>query len=190
MMLFKLNKSNPGVYSYDPPIEIPKLPEGADPYGGIDRNKPDDDQINALLWVPALLVCRFLFQFPVLHCERDELFSIGLFTLVDTVKNRPDIPGDKIGAYVHTNACAAMEAYCNDLGEAIPVNTRTRYRHKQRGKELPESVRLTAEAEVRDDDHTEYLLAEACRVNGIRLETATLNEKRQLARTLGLEEYL
>lgn len=189
-MLFKLNKNNPGVHSYTPPIPIPDVPEGADPYGGIDRTKSEDEQITCLLWIPAYLVCRFLFQFPVLHCERDELFSAGLFTLVETVKTQPDIPGDKIGAYVHTNAIAAMEAYCNNLGEAVPVNTRTRYRHRKKNKELPESVRLTSDTEVREDDHTEQLLAEACEVAGINLETATLQEKRQLARTLGLEEYL
>ena len=138
--------------------------------------------------MPALLVCRFLYQFPVLHSERDELFSIGLLTLVDIVKNRPNIPGSRVGAYVHTNACAAMEAYCNDLGSAILIHTRTRYRYKQQGKETPESVKLTAEAEVRDDDSTELIVADACHALGINLETATLNQKRQLARTLGLED--
>lgn len=186
-MLFKLKKNSPGVYHYKPPIEIPRLPVGADPKCGIDRTMPEDEQIKCLLWVPALLVCRFLFQFPVLHSERDELFSIGLMELVSTVKDNPEIPGNKIGAYVNINACAAMEAYCNNLGSAITIHTRTRYRCKEQGKETPESVKITAEAEVRDDDFTELVIADACAMLGIDLETATSQERNELARTLGLE---
>lgn len=181
-MLVKLNKLNRGVAFYNPPIPVVRN------FDDIDRKAPANDQIDALLWIPALLVCRFLHQFPFLKNEADELFSIGMMTVVDLVHNS-DHPGHKIGAIVHTDSCAAMEAYCNNLNSVVNVHTRTRYRNRKAGKQTPESVKLTHQATV-EDDLSELLVRDAAEFLGIDLEKATLNDKRRIARTLGLEEYL
>lgn len=181
-MLVKLNKLNRGVAFYDPPIEVVRN------FDDIDRDAPADEQIESLLWIPALLVCRFLHQFPFLKNEADELFSIGMLTVVDTVNNS-DHPGHKIGAIIHTLACADMEAYCNNLNSVVNIHTRTRYRNRMAGKDTPESVRLTHQATV-EDDQSELIVSDAAEFLGIDLDRASLAEKRTIARTLGLEEYL
>ena len=179
-MLVKLNKNNKGKASYEPPIPVVRN------FDDIDRSAPPDEQIEGLLWIVAVLVCRFLHQFPFLYREGDELFSVGMIVVVDSVHNT-DTPGDKIGSHIHTNACSAMEAYCNNLDSVVNMTTRTRYRYKERGKEIPTDIRLTAEAVV-EDDHTEIIVRDAAKTLGIDLENATLHEKRRLHEFLTKEK--
>lgn len=179
-MLVRLNRLNRGMAHFVPPIPVVRN------FEDVDRDAPDDEQIDALLWVPTILVCRFLHQFPFIKNEGDELFSIGLMVVVDTVKNTKH-PGHTIGAVVHTNCVAAMERYCNDLDSVVSVSTFTRYKNRNAGKDTPESVKLTHQAVV-DDDCTELYVRDAAEFLGFDLNSATLAQKRQLARTLGLEE--
>lgn len=179
-MLIRLNRLNRGMAHFDPPIPVVRN------FEDVDRDDPDDEQVDALLWVPTILVCRFIHQFPFLKNEAEELFSIGLFVVVDAVKNTKH-PGHKIGAIVHTNCVAAMERYCNDLDSVVSVSTFTRYKNRNAGKDTPESVRLTHQAIV-EDDQTELLVRDAAEFLGIDLSKATLSDKRQIASTLGLED--
>lgn len=181
-MLVKLSKLNRGMAHYEPPIPVVRN------FEDVDRDAPVDEQIDALLWIPAVLVCRFLYQFPFVKSEADELFSIGLFIVVDTVNNTKH-PGHKIGAIIHTNCVAAMERYCNDLNSAVSVSTFTRYKNRNANKETPKSVKLTNATMLRtEDDDAEFIVQDAANYLGIDLETASLKERRLLARTLGLEE--
>lgn len=183
-MLVKLNSRNRGMAHYEPPIPVVRH------FDDVDRSAPDDEQIDSLLWVAAVMVCRFLHQFPVLAKEADELFSIGMFVIVDTVKNE-DHPGHLIGAVVNKKCMAAMEQYANSLNSIVSVSTKTRYNNLNANKETPDSVRLTNGTTTRvEDDDTSLIVEDAAEFLGIDLEKASLSERRKLARTLGLEEYL
>src|SRR6056297_2980615 len=120
-MLVKLNKLNKGSAHYNPPFPVVRH------FDDIDRNAPADQQIENLVWIPALLVSRFLYQFPYLQNEADEMFSVGLTVVVEEV-NKKGLPGDRIGAIIHTNACAAIEDYCNGITAVVKFSTRTRYK--------------------------------------------------------------
>lgn len=179
-MLIRLNKLNRGMAFYEPPIEVVRN------FDDIDRSAHPDQQIEALLWIPAALVCRFLHQFPYLTNEADELFSIGVLVVIETVKNTK-VSGEKIGAHVHVKACAEMEAYGNNLNSVIKVATRTRYRRRNKNKHTPSTVRLASEMALVEDNETEFVLRDAAEFLGINLETATQAERERLAHTLGLE---
>lgn len=177
-MLVKLNKLNKNSASYVPPFPVVRH------FDDIDREAPTDQQIMNLVWIPALLVSRFLYQFPYLNSEADELFSVGLEVVVKEV-NKEGIPGDKIGAIIHTNACAAIEEYCNNLDSVIRISTRTRYKNLERAKRTPASSKLKSDRFTTDDD-TELILRDAAEFCGIDLENMTLKEKRKLAEVLEL----
>lgn len=177
-MLVKLNKANKGTAHYKPPFPVTRH------FEDIDRDAPENEQIENLIWIPALLVSRFLHQFPFLRNEADEMFSVGVEVVVDEVY-KDGTPGDKIGAVIHTNACAAIEAYCNNINSVVKVSTRTRYKNLQKMKETPSNVRLTAQAVTSDDD-TELIVRDAAEFLGIDLQNMTLKEKRKLAEVLEL----
>lgn len=177
-MLVKLNKLNKGSAYYDPPFPVVRH------FDDIDRSAPVDQQIENLVWIPALLVSRFLYQFPRLHSEADELFSVGLEVVVEEVNKRGN-PGDKIGGIIHTNACAAMESYCNNINSIVKVSTRTRYKNREKSKPNPSHIRLTSDRSSYDDN-TELILRDAAESLGIDLERMTLKEKRKLAEVLEL----
>lgn len=174
-MLIRLNKKIQGMVKYNPPIPVEVNTE-------ISDSMSDDERITALLWIPSMLVCRFLYQFPFLKTEADELFSIGLFVVVDTVKNSP-IEADKIGAHININCCSAIEEYCNNLNSVVSVKTRTRYRNKKDGKETPRSIRLTHEAKS-VDDNTELLIKDVCEHLGVDVKTMSNAVKRQIVEIL------
>lgn len=177
-MLVKLNRRNNGMAYYDPPFPVTRT------FGEVDRDSNPNDQIEALLWIPAVLVCRFLNQFPFLKKEADELFSIGTLVVVDLVNNS-DYPGDKIGGVINVTACEAMESYCNSLNSLMKVSRDTLYRNHRNGKRNPTNIRLTSQAVTTDDD-TELLVKDAAKYLGIDLERMTLKEKRKLAEVLEL----
>jgi len=177
-MLVKLNKRNKGTAHYKPPFPVIRN------FDDIDREAPANQQIENLIWIPALLVSRFLYQFPFLRNEADEMFSVGLEVVVDEV-HKEGVPGDRIGAVIHTNACAAIEAYCNNINSVVKVSTRTRYKNLQRMKETPHHIRLTAQA-VTEDDETELIIKDAAEFLGIDLKNMGLKDKRKLAEVLEL----
>jgi len=178
-MLIRLDPKNRGMYRYEPPIEVVKT------FGDIDREAPIDDQIADLLWIPASLVCRFVFQFPFLRSEADELFSIGVMVVVDKVNNS-DAPGHVIGAHVNLKTQVKMEEYANSLNSIAGPTTRTRYEKIKGGILTPTHCRLTSEDRVVDDE-TELLVRDAAEHLGYDLNNMTLNQKRKLADTLEVE---
>lgn len=177
-MLIRLDPTNRGMYRYEPPIEVVKT------FGDIDREAPIDDQIADLLWIPAMLVCRFVFQFSFLRSEADELFSIGMMVVVDKVNNS-DAPGHLIGSHVNCLATVKMEEYANSLNSIAGPTTRTRYEKIGKGILTPTHSRLTSEDRVVDDE-TELLVRDAAEFLGYDLENMNLNQKRKLADTLGV----
>lgn len=178
-MLIRLNKSNPKLAHYDPPFPIKQT------FGPVDRKAPVDQQIEAMLWIPAVLVCQFLHQFPFLEPEADELFSIGVEVVVDKANNSK-ASASVIGSHVFEKARVKIEEYANSLNSIAGPSTRTMYKNLETGKHTPHHVRLTSDTETSDSE-AELLVRDAAEYLGIDLETATLAQRRTIADTLGLK---
>ena len=173
--MIKLNTFVRGICRYEPPV--PVVPHFED----IDVSAPIDEQIENLLWIPATLVCRFLFQFPYLSNEADELFSIGMERVVRMV-NEANYPGDKLGGAVNLACRKAMEDYANNLTTVVNVGTTTRYKNYRKGKATPSSQALSnIRVPAVNNDVSQVEIEDAAKVLGIDLENMTLSDKRKLA---------
>lgn len=173
--MIKLNPSVRGVCHYEPPV--PVVPHFED----IDVSAPIDEQIENLLWIPASLVCRFLYQFPHLGNEADELFSIGLQKVVESVTSGK-YAGEKIGSVVTVKCRRAMEDYANNLTSVVKIGTTTRYENYRNGIDMPSCQALSETSTPNAvNDTTAIVIEEAAEHLGIDLENMTLSEKRKLA---------
>lgn len=175
-MLVKLNKSNKGCSRYDAPFEVTRHFDDPDPSASVA------EQSEHLFWVSALLVSRFLHQFPFLKNEADELFSIGCMTICEVVSSQR-YENDKVGAVCNVKACRAMEDYINGLNSVVKVCTTTRYSNLKKGVESPVHRPLTAGLGV-VDDHSEILVRDAAECLGYDIKTLTLHQKRKLREKL------
>ncbi len=179
-MLVKLNEDVEKQAPYDPPVEVTR--HFTDP----NRDAPASEQIEFLMWIPAAMVSRFLFQFPFLRDEADELFSIGVEVVAEKVADQT-LSGSIIGSHITTLCMYRMEEYANSLDSVVNTSTRTRYTNFHRGKETPRNSRLTHDTSIQPDNH-EVILADAVRKFGKPLDEMNLTERRELARMLGLPE--
>ncbi|MCP4896278.1 MAG: hypothetical protein GY906_04820 [bacterium] len=171
-MLVKLNRSNLSCARYTPPVPVTQN------FEDIDTSLPNAEQSDLLLWIPALLVSRFLAQFPFLKNESDELFSIGTLTVLETVDSGK-YGGDKIGAICNVKCCRAMEDYINGLNSVVKVCTTTRYENLKKGIETPVHHPLCSNVGT-EDDHSEIEVRDACDVLGYDVESLTLRQKRRV----------
>jgi hypothetical protein len=187
-MLIRLNEGVKETAPYDPPFFVERRVGriAGDEYRSVDRSLPDDDQIAELLWVPALLVSRFLYQFPFLVNEADEMFSIGVQVVVDKVKNS-DVSGDVIGSHVYEKGRAVIEDFANSLDVIVASSTRTKYTELKKGKPLPKHVKLAPTQHV-EDELTDLYFRDAVETLGYDPENLTLSQRRKVARLLGFTE--
>jgi len=178
-MMIKLNPKIKSCLHYDPPIEVTRH------FEDVDTDANAETQIEQLAWIPALLVSRFLGQFPFLQSEADELFSIGICKVVMIVAERKHT-GNKIGAVVNVQCRRAMEDHANSLNSIVAVGTTTRYINLGKGVETPSHKRLDSESPklVTHDDHTELYIRDAARALDIDIETMTLRDRRKLKEAL------
>ena len=175
-MLVKLNKSNKGCSRYDAPFEVTRH------FDDPDASQSTAEQSEHLFWVAALLVSRFLHQFPFLRNEADELFSIGCATICEVVASgRYDL--DKVGAVCNVKACRAMEDYVNGLNSVVKVCTTTRYSNLKKGVESPVHQALSTGMGV-EDDLSEILVRDAAECLGYDVENLTLAQKRKIREKL------
>jgi hypothetical protein len=178
-MMIKLNPKIKSCLHYDPPIAVTRH------FEDVNTDDSAETQIEQLSWIPALLVSRFLGQFPFLHAEADELFSIGICKVVMIVADRAHA-GDKIGAVVNVQCRRAMEDYANSLNTIVAVGTTTRYKNLNRGVDTPHHSRLDSESPklVTVDDLTETYVADAAHALGIDVARMTLRDKRKMMAVL------
>jgi len=175
-MMIKLNRRDRSCLHYDPPIPVTRC------FDDIDTDAPTDVQIEQLLWVPAVLVARFHGQFPTLHSELDELFSVGMLTVCEVV-NAGKHDGDKIGGVIHVACVRAMEDYCNNLNSIVKVSTTTRYTNHKRGIETPSHKRMVMDHSS-VDDQTELMIRDAAEALGLDTENMDAKQKRRLFEAL------
>jgi hypothetical protein len=178
-MMIKLNPKIKSCLHYDPPIPVTRH------FEDVDVDADAETQIQQLTWIPALLVSRFLGQFPFLQSEADELFSIGICKVVMIVAERK-YKGNKIGAVVNVQCRRAMEDHANALNTIVAVGTTTRYINLGKGVETPSHCRLDTDNPkmVTNDDHTELYILDAAHSLGIDIETMTLRDRRKLKEAL------
>lgn len=178
--MIRLNARNHEVFRYVPPIQVEHF------FGDIDVTADANHQVECLLWIPATLVARFRHQFPRLHCESDELFSIGVAKVVEVV-NRFEFPGNKIGAVCNVQCRRAMEDYANGLNSVVKVCTTTQYENRKRGVTTPSCSTFnhhTASGLAWEDDPTELIVRDAAASIGVDIDALTRTQKRKLAEVL------
>lgn len=173
--LIKLSNYSRRVSYYRPPFEITRH------FDDVDTDADPNTQIEQLLWIPAVLVGRFVGQWPCLESEADELFSIGVQTVVETV-HRGAFSGEKIGAIVNVNCRYAMESYANNLGSALNISTTTRYVKRKEGKKCPRGFSLGAATKnlTESDSMVELEVKDACEMLGYNRSNLSTKQKRRL----------
>lgn len=177
-MLIRLNALNRRVRHYDPPYTVSRN------FDDIDTNAPQQEQVEGLLWIPAMLVSRFLGQFPTLRPEGDEMFSIGVMRVVEIVA-KGQHAGDKIGAVCNMQCRRCMEDYVNNLDSVVSVCTSTRYNNLNSGKHTPshQGMAFVKHWLSTEDDHTEFYLEDAAEVlelDIMNLPKLTIKQKRKM----------
>ena len=172
-MLIKLNPSNRRCNSYEPPIPVTRHFEDIDPDASYA------DKVDQLLWIPAIIVSRFSAQFPALHNELDELFSIGVVTVCEVVDSGKHT-SSKIGAVVHVSCVRAMEDYANNINSLVKISTTTRYAHLRDAVETPRHQRMAFDMTESYDDQTELLVRDAAELLGFDITALTTKQKRRL----------
>ena len=167
--------------SYDPPIPVSRNFQEHDP------NQSKQDQVTGLLWIPAFLVSRVIYQFPYLKSEADELFSIGLLKLVELV-DEAAVSGEQMDSKAMSVCLYWMEHYCNNLNSPMSIGTTTRYRNLRGGDPVPKRIAMTPGLNEPGavSDMTEIIVSDAVKALGIDLSIAPLSEKRAIAKSLGL----
>lgn len=175
-MMIKLNPKNKTCFHFEPPFEITRH------FDDVDTDAPANEQIEQLLWIPAVLVSRFHGQFPTLYSELDELFSVGMLTVCEIVNERKH-SASKLGGVIHVSCVRAMEDYCNSLNSVVKVGTTTRYLNHQRGIETPSHQRMSSE-HATYDDQTELHIRDACEALGVELSGLNTKQKRKLYEAL------
>jgi hypothetical protein len=183
-MLLKLNKHNKTVRNYTPPYDVVRN------FDDIDVKAPESEQVEGLLWIPAVLVGRFLGQFKFLVNEADEMFSVGVMRVVEIVAKRKHA-GDKIGAVCNRQCIREIENYINNLDGIVKVSTSTRYNNLNDGKHTPchfgmAFIKHTMKG-ITVDDHTEFYLNDAAEAYDLDLTNLTVSEKRKLADAMNLK---
>lgn len=158
-------------WGYDPPIEVKR-----------HRGPLSDDQdqrIEQLLWIPASLVSRLCGQYPRLRSEADELFSVGVQAIVETVREDRH-PAEKIGRVCHGKARRAMENYANGVDTVIKVSNSTRWKRFREGQPIPKS-QGEPQPTATYDDLTDVVIRDACQPLGYTdLSKLNARQKRRL----------
>lgn len=176
--MIKLKTHNTECAIWNPPIPVEKH------FGPVDITADQETQIKQLSWIPALLVCRFLGQFPHLWPEADEMFSIAMLKVVETVaSNDGEFDGDKIGSVCNVRGRRAIEDHANGVYSAIKICTTTRYENRKKGIQTPVSGGVS-EWISHEDDHTELIVKDAANALGFDLENMTRSERKALAEAL------
>jgi hypothetical protein len=145
-----------------------------------DRTASQADQVTSLLWIPAFLVGRFLYQFPALGPESEELFSEGVLAVAEVVANE-QVGQDDIERKVMMFCTHRMQQYARGLYQPMSISGDTQYAKRRTGRRVPKLV-TGAESSYTTDDHTSLLLRDALDAYGIDLETATAKQRRKLGR--------
>lgn len=177
--MIRLNTMDKTCCFYEPPIPVDRH------FGEVDTSAPADEQINALLWIPAVLVSRYMSQFPRLRSEGDELFSIGVTTVVEVV-NSGQYGSDQIGSVTNVKCRRAMEDFANNIDRPLKVCKTTQYENRKRGVQTPKragSAHPSHQAK-HYDDHSHLYLQDAAEMLGYDLDNLTRRQKKRLAEAL------
>lgn len=174
--MIRLKLHNTECALYDPPFPIERH------FGTVDTDADQETQIKQLSWIPALLVCRYLAQFPHLWPEADEMFSIAMLKVIETIEESR-FDGSKIGSVCNVRGRRAIEDYANGLYSAIKICTTTRYENKKKGIVTPRSS-MISDRMNQYDDQTELLVTDAAAALGIDLSSMSRADKRALAEAL------
>ena len=171
-MMVKLNMRNHTCRHYDAPFEIQRN------FDDPSDNMTNEEVVNHLLWIPALVTARFLGQFQFLKSEADELFAIGCLKLTEIVSSGK-YPMNRIGAVVNVAVVRACEDYCNNINSIVKVCTTTRYENRKRGVATPSHQRMTHDMET-SDDYTALIVEDACFALGLDFDALTRKQRQQV----------
>jgi len=149
-------------------------------FDGIDRTASKDDQVTDLLWIPAFLVARFLYQFPALRPESDELFSEGVLAVVEVV-NDESVSTEDIERKCAMFCSHRMQQYARALYLPVSVSGPTQYSKRRSGDKIPKGTSSPVEATI-EDDHSELLIRDALESYGFDLDNLTTKQRRKLRR--------
>lgn len=174
--MIRLNPKIRASRSYNPPVLVIRY------YEDVDTSLPLAEQLEQLLWIPALLVSRYLAQFPFLENESDEMFSVGMLRVAELIDENK-FSGSKIAFAAFPRCNYAIESYVNNLDSIVKVSTSTRYNNLRNGKDTPSHQRLVTD-QVVHDDHSQLLVADACQVLGYDPSNLSLKQKKRLASIL------
>lgn len=177
-MLIKLNALNRRVFHYDPPYAVTRN------FDDIDIAAPHKEQVEGLLWIPAVLVSRFLGQFPTLRHEADEMFSVGVLRVCEIVA-KGGKAGHEIGAVCNLQCRREIENYVNNLDSVVTISTSTRYNNLNSGKHTPshQGMAFVKHWLATEDDHTEFYIEDAAEALDLKdpvMSKLTMKQRRKL----------
>lgn len=175
-MLIRFNPRLRGAVSYAPPI--PVTPN----FSGPEPGAPSHQQINDLLWIPAFLVGKFIYQYPSFHAEGDELFSLGVEAVVELVHDEKPHPKGLVQRVF--NLCVSrFNSYGSQVGSVIGISRPSQYRCTVSGRGFPKSITHPTEACI-EDDHSELLIRDAAVHLGYDLDNLTKKQAERLLQEL------
>lgn len=159
--MHRLNPRDSRRAPYVPPIPV-------EPYfGEITVDMPYEDKIKRTLWVPASLVSMMVGQYPHLRKEDDEMFSIGVEIVCDTMADEKyNDRYEIITGIVAVRAQKAVETYANGLFSVVKVSTTTRYQNRARGIRTPRCKNVSRVMNIQYDDMTEMQIKDAMEALG------------------------
>jgi hypothetical protein len=132
-LIVRLRNHIRGSKFYEPPVSTNIRMEDDEFDRALEEGRISD-AIESNIPFVTFLVSRFLFQFPWLDSEADELFSIGIVEYATVVQNRSKYKGKSLRAVSMVKSQRKMEEYASGLKSMISCSLTTRYKNAKQGK--------------------------------------------------------
>lgn len=132
-MIIRLRTHVRGSKFYDPPVKTDLFYSDEEFELAIAEDRIPQ-AIESNIPFVTFLVSRFLFQFPWLEAESDEMFSIGIIEYAQVIQDRQKYKGKSLRAVSMVKAQRKIEEYTSSIGCLISCSLTTRYKNVKTGK--------------------------------------------------------
>jgi len=132
-MIIRLRTHVRGSKFYDPPVKTDLFYSDEEFALAIAQGRVPQ-AIESNIPFVTFLVSRFLFQFPWLENEADELFSIGIIEYAQVIRDHEKYNGKSLRAVSMVKAQRKIEEYASGIGCLISCSLTTRYKNVKVGK--------------------------------------------------------